>query len=255
MKSKKGVGFLVSVLCTLCVYTAPVEGISIPLIDPITNIDSGWAMVVRSELLEGQQVDVPYVYGVIDDAVTIQIDKTFSRPFSEDGFNHPIIIEFEKTASDATPNIIIREEFIRNETGMEWIDYHMHLIVDALNPQAGFDPTFFPDGDQLEDVYYTWNYGYDGLPIQLHFVDTDGSGVLSSPPYEQGENVFQPGYFTDSQIVIVTDPGMAVGEHFGLKEIPTIPEPATLVLLGAGGVWILSRKKRPAGFWGVKQIV
>jgi len=247
VKSKKGVGFLVSVLCTLCVCTAPVEGISIPLIDPITHIDSGWAMVVRSELLEGQQVDVPYVYGVIDDAVAIQLDKTFSRPFSEDGFNYPIIIEFEKTASDATPNIIIREEFIRNETGMEWIDYHMHLIVDALNPQAGFDPTFFPDGDQLEDVYYTSNYGYGGLPIQLHFVDTDGSGVLSSPPYEQGENVFQPGYFTDitdSQIVIVTDPGMAVGEHFGLKEIPTIPEPATVCLLGLGALGILRKRRK-----------
>jgi hypothetical protein len=242
MKSKIKFGLLA--LYVVLVLSASVQAVSYPLLDPTTQVNSGWAFVARSDLVEGGQVAYPYVYGVTGDAVTIQLDKLFNRPFSQDGFNYPIIIEFEKLSSNATSKIIIRDERIINETGREWIDYHMHLMVDALNPQAGFDPNFIPDGDQLEDVSYASNYGYNGLPIQLHFTDANNSGVPSSPPAEPGENWFQPGYYSDGRIVIVTDPQIQVGEHFGLKEIPTaIPEPATLCLLGLGALSIVRRKK------------
>jgi len=230
MKSKIQFGFLM--FCSVLVLSATVQAASNPI------GDSGWAMTVRA----GQKVSWPYVYGIINDAVVIQIDKIFDRPFDQDGFNYPIIIEFEKLSADATSKIIIRDEYIENETGSEWFDYHMHLMVDASNPEAGFDPGFVPDGDQLEDVSYALNYGYNGLPIRLNFMDTDGSGVQSSPPAQSGENVFQPGYYSGGKIVIVTNPGLQVGEHFGLKEIPTIPEPATLLLLGIGGLITLTRR-------------
>ncbi len=207
--------------------------------------DSGWEIVVRSDLVEGGQVAWPYIYSVTDDAVTIQIDKLFNRPFTQDGLNYPIIVEFLKVDVDATPKIIIRDEYIGNETGTEWYDYHMHLIVDALDPQAGFDPSFIPDGDQLEDVSFDQNsyIGYNGLPIKMDFVDIDGNGILSSPPAEFGENIFQPGYY-GGQIVIVTDPDMQLYEHFGLKEIPTsVPEPVTFALLGTASIWIFTRKR------------
>jgi hypothetical protein len=121
----------------------------------------------------------------------------------------------------------------------------MYLMVDALDPQAGFDPNFIPDGDQLEDVSYALNYGYNELPIELHFRDADGSGVLSYPPADLGESLFQPG-INGGQIVIVTDPKMQVLHgHFGLREIPTAtPEPATLVLLGLGTLSLLRRKRK-----------
>lgn len=235
MKSKRQFCFLV--FCSVLVCSAPVKAVSnFPL------GDSGWAMIAREDLIDGGQVAWPYVYGIVDDAVIIELDKLFNRPFAQDGFNHPIIIEFEKLSADATSKIIIRDEYVVNETGSEWIDYHMHLIVNSLDPQAGFDPSYIPDGDQLEDVSYALNLGYNGLPIQLHFADTNGAGVPSSPPAESGENVFQPGYYTEGQIVILTDPEMQVGEHFGLKEIPTIPEPATLLLFGIGGLMTIKRK-------------
>ena len=235
MKSRIKFGLLA--FYAVLVLSTAVQAVSYPL------LDSGWAFVARSDLIEGGQVAYPYVYGVTGDAVVIQLDKLFNRAFSQDGFNYPIIIEFEKLSVNATSKIIIRDERIINETGREWIDYHMHLMVDALNPQAGFDPSFIPDGDQLEDVSYALNCGYNDLPIQLHFTDANDSGVPSSPPAEPGENWFQPGYYSDGRIVIVTDPQIQVGEHFGLKEIPTIPEPATIVLLGFAGVIMLRRRR------------
>lgn len=234
MKSRIKFGLLA--FYAVLVLSTAVQAVSCPL------LDSGWAFVVRSDLIEGGQVAWPYVYGVIDDTVVIQIDKVFNRPFSQDGFNYPIIVEFEKISANATSKIIIRDEYIKNKTGREWIDYHMHLIVDTSNPQAGFDPGFIPGGDQLEDVSYALNYGYNDLPIQLHFRDTNAEGVPFSPP---GENVFQPGgYYSDGWIVIVTDPQIQVGGGFGLKEIPAIlPEPATIVLLGLAVAIVLRRRR------------
>jgi len=229
----------------MLVWTVPVQGNTHELIDirdPTHPVSSGWALQVRSDLVGGQ-VKWPAVYGVTNDAVTIQLDKTFNRLFDQYGFNYPIIVEFEKLSADATSKIIIKDERVINETGREWIDYHMILIVnDSSNPEAGFDPGFIPDGDQLEYVSYARNVGYDGLPIQLNFMDTDGSGVPSSLQVPGGENWFQPGYYSDGRIVIVPDPQLEVGGHFGLKEIPTVPEPATVLLLGIGGLMTLIRR-------------
>jgi len=221
------------------VYTHGAEGASIGLVDQITGEDSGWAVSMRTDI-DGGEVMVPYVYGVTDDAVIIELDKTFDRPF-ESGFGIPIILEFTKTSKDATQNIVIRDEYVKNQTGSTWVDYHMFLMVGLSSPNAGFDPAYVPHGDQLESVYYSANYGYNGFPIQLNFVDTDGSGVSSL----LGDNIFQPGYVS-GQIAIVTNPAMGVGASFGLKEVPTIPEPATIALLGIGAVITLNRRRRSA---------
>lgn len=228
MKSKIKFGLLT--LYVVLVLSAPVQAVSIPL------GDSGWAMVV-SPRMEG--VSVPIVDRVTSDAVYIELGKTFTSPL-EDGLFRPIIIEFQKISSTATSNIIICDEYIVNDTSTEWLDFHMSLIVKVINPEAGFNRNFIPDGDQLENVYYSSGYGYGGRPIMLNFIDTDGSGVPSLPA---GDDVFCPGY-RSGQIVIVTDPDMVLGARFGLKEVPTIPEPATLVSLGTAGIWIFTRKKR-----------
>jgi hypothetical protein len=215
------------------------QGAYVPLLAN-DGTDSGWAMVTSSSM---QGVKSPVVYGVDDDAVTIELDKTFS--FTDGEYFRPIQVEFMKTSADATSKIIINDEYIVNNTGREWTDFHMYLMVDMLNPVAGFNSAVLPDGDQLENVYYSDNYGYGGMPIQLSFEDTDGSGVPFDPP---GDDVFMPGYVI-GQIEIIVDPSMAVGSRFGLKEIPTntVPEPLTLALLSLGSLCLIHKKKKTEG--------
>ena len=212
---------------------------SIELVDQVTGENSGWAMSVAVDS-QGGEVMVPYVYGVTDNAVVIELDKVFDKPF-EGAAAPAITVEFTKTSANATQEIIIRDEYVKNQSGSMWLDYHMHLVVGPSNPNAGFDPAYVPYGDQLENVSYSSNTGYNDLPIQLNFVDTNGSGVSSSP----GNNIFQPGY-AGGQVVIVTDPAMGVGQSVKLSEVPTIPEPATIALLGIGAALSLARKKRSA---------
>ena len=204
---------------------------AVPLIDSSGN-HSGWEMIAQS-YSEGYVSPVTDVVG--DDYVLIELYKTFPGPI-EYGASQPHVVEFIKVAPDAKQNIIITDEFIRNNTDYEWFDFHM-TIINLGTPEAGFDPQHVPNGDQLEEVYYTTPLpGYDGLPTQLNFVNAQGGGV---PP----SDVFWPGW-QDGEIVIVTNPQMRVGDSFLLKEWATVPEPATIVLLGFSSIPLLRKRRR-----------
>ena len=223
---------LLTIAVTL-LSTGSANAVIIPL------LDSGWALLVAHPA--SQEISVPAIDIVGGDTLVIEIRKTFSIP-SENGLFQPMIFEFQKIADDATANIVINGEYITNNTGSEWFGFHMSLLVDISEPEAGFDPDFLPDGDQFEDVYYAMGYGYNGLPVQLNFADTNGNGVPSSPA---GEDIFWPGY-TAGKIVIVTDPTLPRYARFGLRGIPstTTPEPATMMLLGIGGLVVFKRRKK-----------
>jgi hypothetical protein len=229
VKSKKGFYFCVLFLCAAFVFPASSWALIVPL------EDSGWALVIGPNSGEVSVV----VDMVTNDAVYIQLGKTFDSVLEGELFG-PIIVEFQKISAAATSNIVICDEFIVNDTGTEWFDFHISLPVNLLEPEAGFDPAFVPDGDQLEDVFYSWEHGYQGLPTELNFLNMTGGGVVSSP---LDENVFRPGYF-GGQIVIKTNPALLEGARFGLKEIPTIPEPVTLSLFGISLLLTISRKRR-----------
>lgn len=212
--------------------------------------DSGWSMVVSSDLTRSNQIKIPRVYSINADSVVIELDKTFFGDTDAYGNFDPLIIEFKKTAVNAKSKIVIRDEYIVNDTEQEWSDFHMFLLVNALAPEAGFDPTQTPYGDQLEGTTYSNYVGYDpgsgNLPIELNFVNVSGSGVLN----DDGDDIFRPGFRSTGgydPIVILTDPDLAVGARIGLKEVPSMPEPTTLLVLLAGlWGWFVRKNKRGA---------
>jgi len=232
MKLSKLAVIAIAVFCMISV-SAKGNEISIPL------STSGWSMVVSSDTVGGGQIDGAYTYGISGDAVTIEIDKTFDHAFNGQSYQ-PVLLQFQKTSANAVPNIIINDEYVVNSTGTEWHDFHMNLAsAPTTAPMAGFNASSFPSGDQLENVYYSDNVGYNGLPTQLNFVDTDGHGVLTS----LDDNIFKPGS-TSGKIIIVTNPQMQVGSSFTLTETPSAPEPATVLMLGMGGLAILRKKRQ-----------
>lgn len=216
-------------VAVFCMISVSVNGATIPL------SNSGWSIVFTGDTVGGGEVSVPYIYGVGNGAVTIGIDKTFNGGYSE-----PISIHFEKTSANAVSNIIISDEYVVNNTGTEWFGFQMNLISSTA-PMAGFNPSYMPDGHQLENVYFSNNTGYNGLPIELNFADVDGEGVLTSI----GDDIFLPGY-ESGYIMIVTNPLMQVGESFVLQEVASVPEPLTALLLGMGGLAVLRKKKQAA---------
>ncbi len=194
--------------------------------------DSGWDMVVQS-YSEGYVL--PVVDAIGNDNVVIELYKEFPG-LIEYGASVPLVVEFVKIAPDAKKNIIITDEYIINHTDSEWLDFHM-TIINLGVPAAGFDPQHVPNGDQLEQVTYTSPLpGYEGLPTQINFVNTQDGGVLQ-------DDVFWPGW-QYGEIVIVTNPQIRVGDSFLVKEWATVPEPATVVLLGFSSIPFLRKRRR-----------
>ena len=201
--------------------------------------DSGWAMVVSPLVLEHSDVSVPW-YGIEGDTLYLELHKTFGRPLDDSEMFLPIVLEFEKISENASSTIVLTDEYIVNDSDVEWYDFHMQLMVSISEPEAGFDPQYVFDGQQLENVFYSEFVGYDGLPVKLNFLNEEGGGV---PPVPPGEDIFWPGY-EQGELVIVTNPEMEVGDRFALKEMPSVPEPATLALLGGGAFCVYTRKRK-----------
>lgn len=200
--------------------------------------DSGWQMIVSADNQLVGDIGYPYIYGTINDAVHLELDKTFRKGPDEFGFMSPLTIEFKKVSANAVSRIVIRDEYIVNDTGVEWVDFHMQLLVSMMNPEAGFNTSYIPSGGVLENVSYSMPYGYNGNPVRLDFENASGGGVS----YIDGEDIFQPG-LAYGDIVIEVNPNLAVGSRFGLKEIPTIPEPATAALLALGALPALIQRQ------------
>jgi hypothetical protein len=200
--------------------------------------DSGWQMIVSAENQLVGDIGYPYIYGTINDSLHLELDKTFHKGPDDFGFMSPLTIEFKKVSANAVNRIVIRDEYIVNNTGVEWVDFHMQLLVSMMNPEAGFNTSYIPSGGVLENVSYSMPYGYNGNPVRLDFENSTGSGVS----HIDGQDIFQPG-LAYGDIVIEINPNLPTGSRFGLKEIPTIPEPATAALLALGAIPALIQRQ------------
>ena len=227
-----------SLQCCFLLIAAAVVMLAVPaqaVVNPLEfgDEDSGWLVAVNEDWDISVVVD-----GLSEDAVFIQIFKTFVGEPDEFGFMDAMVVEFIKDSEDAVGMIIIRDEFVTNNTSEDWIDYHMELAVAEFNPQAGFSAESDPWGDQFDTVFFSGSEGYNGLAHRLDFYD----GLVPTDPEDQDD--FRPGYGTEefNYIAIVADPALDIGQQIILKQWPTIPEPATLSVLLLGGLALLRRR-------------
>lgn len=206
--------------------------------------DTGWT-VDYYEIGVGR-VTVTYK-GMLNGAVWIELDKEFNSPSFDAGLvGDDIPLEFtlvNPEAADFAPDIIITGEIIMNRTGRTWYDFHMTVEPALGEGQVWFDPAYCFEGPivvweaDVEVVYNPFSevsLGEGERPVKLDFE----GGQL-----ESGQNFF-PGYrgTDDNYVRIVTELG--AGQSFIMKEWPTIPEPATFVLLGAGAMVLLGLERR-----------
>jgi hypothetical protein len=195
-------------------------------------LDSGWEAIVPDAT----------VSGIVIDAITpgsdvrIQIDKNFLFPPDVGGVFPAIQIIFSQTLPDAqtVPQIIIEDESITNQTGVEWTDFHWALLdggsvwfdVGASTP---FDTSPFVNQSFVD------NFGF-GDANKATDLNVDGGTVAPG-------GGFFPGIAgLNGSLTIEFDLASSNSEFF-LKEFPT-PEPTTLAFLALGSLGLVARRRR-----------
>ncbi len=183
--------------------------------------------------------------GIDDDGkrfVAIEIIKVFrDPPDPQTQALPPITLSFTQIApAEATAQrIYIADEMITNLTGVTWWDFHWIVGVtdtarfnrELTNPTANPQEVGFQIGPFTE---FAWSADW-GTNVET--LSAFGGAVPSGTTFFPGAG--------DGNLVIdiigLEREGLAT---FILKEIPTIPEPAGLLLIG-GGAAVLVLLKRP----------
>jgi hypothetical protein len=192
---------------------------------PSWSLPQSGAAIVEDQL--GPNVQNP------EDILLIELSKVFKgEPSALTGSMPSMQIGITQIADDAdtASQIVINDEAILNLTSVAWIDFHMILVTDD---QVGFN-TALSEGINSEPFA---NMGWEGFnsvgATELNF----WNGIVGV-----GDQ-FSPGSLS-GEIVIDADLSGDEPVSFFLKEIPTIPEPATMAILGLGGLTALLRRKR-----------
>jgi len=228
----------------LCVLTVGVfaAGGSAAVV-PLGN--SGWTASIPVDLANlgyiGLSVDDPDATLDGKPAVIIELSKQFVGDSDIFGLFQPVYFEFKKTEPDAYDDflIVIKDEVVKNDSSGGWDRFRMTLMVDLLDPEAGFDPTFPSSSDKLPTATWSDFWGYDpgpgALPTSRMF---SGGWVPNTPDDQDLLRIAEP---SDEMIVIVPDPALETGRRVVLKEI-AIPEPTTLVFLSLSGLGLMFTK-------------
>jgi hypothetical protein len=163
--------------------------------------------------------------------VEIEISKDLS----------PIYLNFFQAALDnATANrIIIVDENITNLTGVPWYDFHWfvgYTDVAQFNRELTY-PTVNPNSNEPGwsiDPFTTHDWP-SGQTVGADELSVAGGTVPNN-------SVFHPGLVSGNLVIDINLDGDSM-VHFFLKELPTIPEPANVLLIGCGSMALLRRRR------------
>jgi hypothetical protein len=201
----------------------------------IVALGGGWQASWDSSL--DPYVDINPLL-VANNAIFIQKSAQFIQG-PVNGVVPSIPIVFQQVAPSEIEFIVIDDEIITNSTGVDWVDFHIDLLDGG---DAWFDPVRTAQSGGGGPI------GFTIAPFTLAAFTTSQRLDIWGGVVGAGQ-VWYPGdQATDGQLWIgVNSPppttGAFRGQLFVLKETPTIPEPATVVLLALGGLLAANRRR------------
>jgi hypothetical protein len=227
---------LVAVVVLAGSLTARASVISGPLGSSGWQVD-GNAAGSLGVTVDGEGVDI---YG--KRFVAIQVFKVFADPPDpQTNLLQSINLTFTQTAADnaMATRIYIADETITNWTGVAWWDFHWVLgttDVARFNRELT-NPTVTPNPNEpgwsiAPFTTYAWSEG-----LNMETLSVAGGQVPHQTTCAIG--------LGSGNLIIDVDLGGQIPAIFTLKELPTIPEPASLMLIGCGGMALLWRRRAP----------
>ena len=190
--------------------------------DLIIPLDGGWQATVLGDSVADLGVDF-----VGEDLLVLEKFADFWEIDPVTGAPAPIAILFEQVAPDeeTLSRIAITDEVVLNHTGLTWVDFHIKL----LGPQVMWNPE--DSADFSYDPFGVMEFSED-----LHSVD------FSEGSIEDG-GMWTPG-LASGALYIDVDLSPVDPVSFVLKELPTIPGPWGMVVLGIGWLGLPGRRAR-----------
>jgi hypothetical protein len=177
------------------------------------------------------------VDGIIGDTIFIQKSAEFTQGPNQFGVFPAIPIAFRQIGLSNIAHIVINDEIIFNNTGVDWADFHIDLLDsgDAVfNPAA----TAASGGDGP--------IGWTIAPFtQASFANGNTTLNISGGIVAAGSFWFPGDGASDGELWIdVISGGAGDFTVFTLKETPTIPAPGALALIGLAGLLSRNRRRR-----------
>jgi hypothetical protein len=188
----------------------------------VLNLGGGWQATITDEV--NVDLDVDFV-SLPDNVLVIEKFAKFITidPFT--GMPAPVHIVFNQIAPDAetVSRIVITQETITNNTGMDWIGFEEEI----LGGSASFN--------QAESATFSIN------PFTTATYDSSFDSVTFSGGVVAAGSVWTPGLISGGLTIDVDLSGDSPAK-FVLKELPLVPGPASLAFLAVAG--LVARRRR-----------